>query len=260
MDFLQVHGQDAGVNLRGGKGQVAEEFLDVADAGSAFQHLGRAGVAEAVSGRRGRQACRLGMAANDAAQDGGREAAARVVDEQAIYGRLAMRPGQQGGPDLGHVAAQVSGCGAPDGNDAVAPAFALDDAQGAVFEVDIVDGQPGEFQAAEAGGVEQLEHGPVAVAARGGHVGLRQQPQDLFVGEHTLGQVVGFVERREALARVDEDLAPLVQEGEERFDDPHLPVAVGDGSRPALLAASHGQRAVIVQEVLQGHVAQIPFI
>ena len=257
MDPLQVRRQDAGVNLGGGKGQVAEQLLDVAHTRAAFEHLGGARVSQAVRRRGGRQARRLGVAADDPAQHGGREAAARVVDEEAVHRAFAVRAGQQRGPDLRHVVAQVSGGGAPDWNDAVAIPFALEHAQSAVFEVDVVDGQPGEFETAQARGVEQFENGPVAVAARGGHVGLRQQPHDLFVAQHALGQVPGLVERGKVFTGIDEDFPAFVQEGEERFDDPHLPVAVSNRGRPALLGAPGGQRAVVIEEVLQADIPQI---
>ena len=50
VDALEIGADDAGVNLRGEEGGVAEHFLDVAHLGSAFEHFGGTGVAEAVDG------------------------------------------------------------------------------------------------------------------------------------------------------------------------------------------------------------------
>lgn len=123
VDFLEIDGQNAGVNLGGGKAEVAEQFLNVAHAGTAFQHFSRASMAKPMRRRVGRQARSLGVAADDAAQHGGRETTARIVDEETIHGGFAVRSSQQRGANVRHVVAQVSGGGAADGNDAVAFTF-----------------------------------------------------------------------------------------------------------------------------------------
>ena len=45
VDFLQIDGNDAGVNLRGGQVFMAKQLLDVAHVGPSFEHFRRAGVA-----------------------------------------------------------------------------------------------------------------------------------------------------------------------------------------------------------------------
>ena len=54
--FLEVGDDAAGIDLGGGDAAVAEELLDVPDGGSAAEHFGGAGVAEAVQGEGVREA------------------------------------------------------------------------------------------------------------------------------------------------------------------------------------------------------------
>ena len=85
VDALQVHGDDAGVNLRSGQVRVSKQLLDVADTRAAAQHLGRARMAETVRcGGRG-EIGGAGVAAHKAAQRVGVEGAALLVEEQARW-------------------------------------------------------------------------------------------------------------------------------------------------------------------------------
>ena len=51
MDFLQVHRNDAGVNLRRGEARMTQQLLDVADVRAAFEHFRRARMAQPMRGR-----------------------------------------------------------------------------------------------------------------------------------------------------------------------------------------------------------------
>ena len=45
VDLLQIDGNDAGVNLRGGQDYMTKQLLDVAHVGPSFEHFGRARMA-----------------------------------------------------------------------------------------------------------------------------------------------------------------------------------------------------------------------
>ena len=71
MDFLQVQGNDLGVNLRGRDARMAEHFLDMPDACAASQHLGGAGVTQAVRGDGFGESRRLAISADDPPKQSG---------------------------------------------------------------------------------------------------------------------------------------------------------------------------------------------
>ena len=50
VDFPQGIGRDQRVHLRGGDGGMAQQFLDHADVGAAFQQVGGKGMAQGVRG------------------------------------------------------------------------------------------------------------------------------------------------------------------------------------------------------------------
>ena len=72
------------------------------------------------------------------------------------------------------------------------PAALAGAAHAVVLQVDVLQVQRHEFGHAHAGGVEELQHGPIADRRGGGVVELRQQPVDL-VDRGGLRQVLAHV-------------------------------------------------------------------
>jgi len=194
VDLLQVVGQDVGVNLRGGEVGMAEHFLDVADVGPALEHLSGAGVAERVGGdSRGDPGlfCISGDGAPQVLPGHGRaEPAEKEKVQNAGDNRAPGSAGvgpEQHGADAFHVFAQVVEGDPADGGNTIFAPLALDDAHGFFLPVDVVDGEPDDFQPAQARGVEQFQKHAVAVSPQGFCVGPGEEPVGLAAGEHIFG-------------------------------------------------------------------------
>ena len=82
VDGFEVVFDDVGVNLGGFDAAVTEHFLDVANAGSAAQHAGGAGVTQAVGGRAGGKMVGGGVAADEAQEPCGGEGVAAFGEEE----------------------------------------------------------------------------------------------------------------------------------------------------------------------------------
>ena len=82
IDGHHVLDRELGIALRGREALVAEEFLDGAQVGSFFEHVGAEGVAKRVRMHFGRKSFGDRDALDDAAHAAGREAASALVDEQ----------------------------------------------------------------------------------------------------------------------------------------------------------------------------------
>ena len=138
---------------------VAEELLDVAKIGPAFQHVGGAGVAQQVRATFGN----IGLTENFGkmlAEAFGGEAGAQTAEEE-FSNFLAD---EQSRADFVEITGEpVQGAGA-DGHDALFVALALSHTEGGAFGVEIFDAQSGEFATPEAGAVKEFEHGAVADA------------------------------------------------------------------------------------------------
>ena len=201
----------------------------------------------------------FGKSANDPPQHMGVQRPAVIIEEQLGDGGFSGRFGQQDRANLGHVFAEVSGSSLPQGNDAVTAPFALENTHGSIFEVHVVDGEPDQFQPPQSAGVEQFQHGAVAVAQRRGEVWLCEQAQHLFVAQHAFGHDLRGAQNGEPCPRIDQDFFPLVQEPEEPFDDPHLRTPVANAYFPALRFSVALQVLMVVNEVLKRDVANLLF-
>ena len=138
-----------------------------------------------------------------------------------------MPPARQFRPELGEVAPEGALGLLPHRHDTLLRALAEGE-EIAALEVDLGQAQPDELRDPEAGGVEQLQHRPVAQARRSREVGGREEPFDLLLREH-LGEAPEEARRREMLDRI---VAALP-----RLDEVAIE-AVHGGHRPA-----HGTRA-----------------
>ena len=58
------------------------------------------------------------------------------------------------------------------GNNPVFAALAVVDSQHAALQIGVIDGESAELIQADAGGIEQFEHGPVTDTGHGAEVGL----------------------------------------------------------------------------------------
>ncbi len=172
---------DARLRVNGGGFElfVAEELLDEADVGPAFEHVRGATVADEVAASRATDFGLLDELAHHAADDVGVEALAVTGEEEGFF-RLVN---EELGADFVEVAFEpFQGAGA-DGNNAVFVAFALADLQGLPLAVEVGDFEAGQFAAADAGAVKGFEHGAVAEAERIGDVGNAEDAAHFTVAE-----------------------------------------------------------------------------
>lgn len=162
VDGFHAVGVDVGVDLGGDDVGVAEEFLDDAEVGAAGEEVGGEGVAEGV-GVDGADAGTFGHAADELPEDDAGDGAAGAGDEEAIgvgFGAGGF-DGQEEGAEFFYVFFEGGDGGGADGDDAFLVAFAQD-ADDAQVEVEVVEGEFGEFRGAQAAGVEEFDDGLVA--------------------------------------------------------------------------------------------------
>ena len=152
VDLLHAGGGDVGVNLGGAEVGVTQQFLDAAEVGAVVEEVGGEAVPEFVRA--------------DFKTDGG---VSEVFLEEVIdgaHGEAAAEFAQKEGAfvDAGGLAIVLDRAEgrATDGTEPVFPAFA-GYPEGFVKVVDVGDIQFDEFMKAEAGAVEKLQDGGVAL-------------------------------------------------------------------------------------------------
>ena len=154
--FLDVVDDDAGVNLGGVNRAVAQKFLNVSYAGPAAEHFGGAAVAEAVDGVDVADTGPFAVLTEGFTQVFGAE-----QKEGAVGLALFL---QYHGAHFPQVLAEEPGGDFAHGDLPVLAAFALDDADGASGQVEVVGSEAAEFAAAQSAGVKEFEDGPVPEA------------------------------------------------------------------------------------------------
>lgn len=122
MGFLQVGLHDVGVDLGRGDVGMAEKLLDMPDRGSALQHLGSAGMPQAVRGDVVGEMGLVPVGFDDAAQVVGPERQPGCREEDNGRGVLP----QEDGPHGFEIFAQVAGRHLPHRDNTLFPAFAED--------------------------------------------------------------------------------------------------------------------------------------
>ena len=152
------------------------------------EHECGGGVSEGVAVAFG-EACLAEVFRDDAADLCGADGGGVAGDEQCVFGGVAI---DVQGSCFGEVVGDPLSCSFADGDESVLCAFALVDEELALFEVDVVAGDVGEFGASDAGGVEDLEHGSVASSERGVEVGECEYGFCLSGGEVVAWEVVGW--------------------------------------------------------------------
>ena len=120
--------------------------MDEPDVGSAFEHVGGAGVAEQVTTAGALESGFFECGGDLAAEDVGVECAAVTGQEQGLLGGIK----EEAGAGFGEVAGGPVGGAVADGDDAVFAPFAFADAQGAALRAEVADAEPGKFGAADA--------------------------------------------------------------------------------------------------------------
>lgn len=148
-ELLDAH---LGVNGSGFELFVAEELLDEADVGSAFEHVGGAGVADEVAASRAVDLGFFDELGDHAAEDVGVEWLAVAGEEE---GGLVDVQGEAGAGFF-EVAFEPFEGAVADGDDAVFVVFSLADLEGLAVAVEVVECEAGEFAAAEARAVEEF--------------------------------------------------------------------------------------------------------
>ena len=172
-------------------------------------------------------------------------------------GALAPDTVKQDRADPGEVFADVADGDFSDGHDAVFPAFALVDPQGALLQVEVVGGQVAKLHPAQAGRVEHLHDCPVSVSKRGADIGLRQPAQHLGVGDDSLGQAMRFPQLGELGKWIDHDLFPLFQERVKAGHGMDLGVTIAGGDGTTVHPAAGDKVIVIILQLPQSDVPDV---
>ena len=192
IDLLHAGGGDVGVDLGGAEVGVAEELLDAAEVGAVVEEVGGEAVPEFVRA--------------DLEADGGVAQVFLQEVADGTHGDAAAELAEEEGAvvDTGGDAIMLDGAegGAAHGTEAVLAAFAGD--AEAFFEVvDVADVEFDELVEAEAGAVEELEDGGVALGSPDGGAlgavgfegeGEGEQLVDLAEGEDDGEGALGFGE------------------------------------------------------------------
>ena len=192
IDLLHAGGGDMGVDLGGAEVGVAEKLLDAAEVGAVVEEVGGEAVPEFVRA--------------DLEADGGVAQVFLQEVADGAHGDAAAELAEEEGAvvDAGGDAIVLDGAegGATDGTEAVFAAFA-GDAEAFVEVVDVADVEFDEFVEAEAGAVEELEDGGVALGGPDGGTlgafgfegeGEGEELVDLAEGEDDGEGALGFGE------------------------------------------------------------------
>lgn len=155
VDLLELLDADLGVDLGGGQFGVAEELLDEADVGSVFEHEGGTGVPQQVAGAAFAECGGVDVVADELGQPVRRERLEQVRQEQgAVIGFAGIHR-----PDLVAVSGDPRKGAVADGHDAVLPALALADEEGAALGIDVVGLEAHQLAAPHAGAVKGFHGG-----------------------------------------------------------------------------------------------------
>ena len=246
MDGFELADGHVGVDLGGGEEGVAQHLLNEAEVGSVFQHEGGAGVAEEVATPNRSQARAPDVLADQGAQAvDGKGLAAAAHKEGAV-----VRSRQQVGAAVGAVAFKPGQGPVADGNQAAASAFAVTDVERPLDGLEVAPVEEGQFGAADAGGIEGFQDGPVAQAQNRGDIGLGQNQFGFGGGEDMGGQGPGLAREVQIGCRIGRQVALPGEPAEERLDGieiAHLGAPTEGTARgllkleePALKAVQHG--------------------
>lgn len=152
LEFLDAH---VGVDGGGFELGVSEELLDVADVRAAFEHVRGAGVAKQVRAAGSADVGLLDVVGALAAEDFWiEELAVAGEKERGFVGFLGQER-----PDFVEVAGDPVEGAVSHGGDTVFAALPFADAEDLLFGVEVGEFEAGEFGAAQAGGVEEFQHG-----------------------------------------------------------------------------------------------------
>ena len=190
VDFTQLNDADVGINLRGVEPGMPKQLLNEPDVRAVLQHVRRARVPEQVATALVADARRIDRAADPVADV--------LIAEPLAVARQELGPllgaNFQPGPRLFQVAAQPMKRMFAQRHDTVFLALPLPDREQAALAVEVVEVQPDQFTAPDAGGVERLEDRPIPYPQRIGHVGHVQDGQHFSERERTrqgLGGLAG---------------------------------------------------------------------
>ena len=225
---------------------MAEELLDEADVGSAFEHVGGAGVTQEVAASGAAEVGFFDELAHHAAEDVGVEAFAVAGEEEGFF---VLGQGEFGA-NFFEVFLQPMKGAVSDGGDAVFVAFAFSDLEGLAVLVEVGEFEFGEFAATKAAGVEELEDGAIPDAERVADVGDVEELPDLLVSEGLFGKPFLLAREFEFAGGVGEDevlsgeVFEVVLEGAEagalRADAEGLAVVLAVSPKVPLVAFEDG--------------------
>lgn len=178
VDLAQAAFGDVGVDLGGGDGGMAEEFLDDAEVGPMFEEVGGEAVSEHVGGDGPADSGEPGAFADSEPEGDGGEG--RAAPGQEDGARAAG--GEEGGSRDLEIALEGGDGDAADGDDSFLAAFA-DDGCVSGLEVELFEAEGAKFSQAQARGVGEFENGLVAEGVRGFGLDRGEQAADFRIGE-----------------------------------------------------------------------------
>lgn len=155
-------------------------------------------------------------------------------EEEAL---VVVRFDEESGPDVGEVFVKPLHGAIGEGNEAVLFAFALSDHEGVLLEVEVVEGEVGEFFATDTGSVETFEKSPVTDADGGGDIGEVEDGFDFLLVEQ--GRRKAFLElgEFEFAGGISREMVLTAEPFEEGPDGGELDVLIGESEGVAVCFA-----------------------
>lgn len=203
---------------------MAEELLDVTDAGAALEEVGRGSVPEQVR----RDGALDAGAATELGDDGlDRSPADRSARTPTLGGDPQSAAGEMGGRlrALGEVEAKRFARRRAEWNDAIAAPLSEPDEAETAGEIDIGEGEARAFAETEGGGVEQLEDREGAALTEALAASGAEEPADLFGRERAArasGQSAGETDSGRG---IEEKRTSVEEETKETSERGKVPLA-----------------------------------
>jgi hypothetical protein len=157
-NLAEVFDADAGVDSSRLEAFVAEELLDVTDAGLSFEEMSRVGVAQCVREDRGLDRSSLRVVGEEHREKASTDPAALLGEEE----RGLSRRLHELGPTFTQIMIESGSRPSGERDHAVFLSFAVSNEEKLLAEVDVADVEPQTLAAAETRSVKNLEEGAVA--------------------------------------------------------------------------------------------------
>ena len=215
MDAAEAFVADMGVDGRGIQPGVAQEFLDDTQVGTVIEQMGGAGMPQEVRTAMVGEADLIEVIPDEMAEVAGTERIA-ITSEKERSARVLR--GEELAPDRGEVALQPVVGHFTDWNHAGLLSLSLCHQQCPAIRAEVVQGQCCQLRAADAGGVEEFQNGPVPDANEIRGVRRLDQPDHRGLIQHHREVPSGRSSSAALFERIGRDGPAFAEKGEKTPD------------------------------------------